>query len=268
MHIIFSDKIVVKTMLLLFFVGLFLCITGCGIVGYGGRSAEAVKPVFHTVKSGDTLYAIGRTYGVDYKKIALLNAIKDPTSLHLGQRLLVGYSQTRIARSTPNIRSTQIKRGRLEYHDGQLAWPVEGGRIMSHFGHRKRSFHDGIDIAAKPGTPVFAAHGGLVVYSGNGLSGYGNLVILRSKTGLTTIYAHNRRLLVRVGQNVQRKQKIAEVGSTGRSTGPHLHFEVRIKDANNRFAAVDPMSFFKSQASNEVNYRINESLTPILAKHK
>ena len=70
-------------------------------------------------------------------------------------------------------------------------------------------------------------------------------MIIRERSGLTTVYAHNSKNLVRKGQRVRKGQKIAEVGSTGRSTGPHLHFEVRLRDKNGRFVAVDPKPFLK-----------------------
>ncbi len=87
--------------------------------------------------------------------------------------------------------------------------------------------HDGIDIGAKPGSPVVAAADGTVVYADNRLAGYGNLIIVRHRDNLFTAYAHNRRNLVHQGDKVRSGQKIALVGRTGRATGPHLHFEVR-----------------------------------------
>ncbi len=253
--------------------------TGCSIVGYtsGGKSDYA-RPVYHTVTQGETLFSISQQYGVAPSKVALLNGLRTSSTIYSGDRLLVGYRRnterrdnSRVyASAAPGGGNRQIRgkpsRGRIIYRDGQLAWPVAGGQIVSQFGKRKKSFHDGIDIAAPRGTPVFAAHEGIVMYSGNGLGGYGNLVVLRSRSGLTTVYAHNRRLLVDVGELVRRGEKIAEVGSTGRSSGPHLHFEVRMRDIRNRYAAVNPLPFFKKTVDQQVDYRINESLTPIIAR--
>ena len=106
-----------------------------------------------------------------------------------------------------------------------LLWPVEG-QITSKFGPRGNSSHDGLDIAAPSGTPILAAASGEVIHSG-ALRGYGNLVILRHRDGLVTVYAHNQKNLVREGEFVRRGQAIARVGQTGRASGPHLHFEVR-----------------------------------------
>lgn len=112
-----------------------------------------------------------------------------------------------------------------------LAAPVEGV-VSSHFGLRKDPIdgfhrrHDGIDIAAPAGTPVAAAAGGKVVFSGSA-GGYGNMVEILHHNGFVTRYAHNATNLVNVGEEVKAGQSIALVGSTGRSTGAHLHFEVR-----------------------------------------
>ena len=121
-------------------------------------------------------------------------------------------------------------------------WPVNG-RISSGFGYRsdpftgQRRFHHGIDIPAPIGTPIRAAGGGTVIFHG-WQSSFGNIIIIDHGFGLTTVYAHNNRNLVRVGQTVERGQIIAHVGATGRATGPHLHFEVR---RNN--VAINPRPF-------------------------
>ncbi len=111
------------------------------------------------------------------------------------------------------------------------------GSINSVFGPRNGSFHDGVDIGAPEGTPVHAVAEGEVVYS-NQLRGYGNMVIVRHVGGIVSVYAHNQLNLVHEGQKVERGEVIAKVGSTGRVTGPHLHFEIR---KNN--AAQDPLLY-------------------------
>lgn len=108
--------------------------------------------------------------------------------------------------------------------------PVSG-QMTSNFGwrtdpiHGRNRFHGGVDIAANQGTPVYATQGGMVIYSGS-YGGYGNVVVLNHGNSLYTLYGHNSKLLVTAGQPVYAGQPISLVGSTGRSTGPHLHFEV------------------------------------------
>lgn len=125
-------------------------------------------------------------------------------------------------------------------------WPVRG-EISSTFGYRKhpisrrRHFHKGIDIANKTGTKVVSAGSGLVTYSGwNG--GYGKVIIVSHGYGYKSIYAHNNKNLVKVGDRVTKGQEIAELGDTGRSTGPHLHFEVRYNGQH-----IDPLKLLKSK---------------------
>ncbi|HIK26416.1 MAG TPA: M23 family metallopeptidase [Thermosynechococcus sp. M46_R2017_013] len=119
-------------------------------------------------------------------------------------------------------------------------WPARGV-LTSGFGPRWGRMHRGIDIAAPVGTPIYAAAAGVVTYSQWNDGGYGNLVEIRHADGALTLYAHNQRNLVRVGQYVEQGQQIAEMGSTGRSTGPHLHFEVHLPGRG----AVNPMLFLQ-----------------------
>lgn len=117
-----------------------------------------------------------------------------------------------------------------------LSWPVSGP-INSPFGARWGTFHKGIDIGAGSGTPIHAAADGTVYFSGV-MDGYGNVILIDHGNGLTTLYAHQSQLIAGVGQRVSRGQTIGLVGSTGHSTGPHLHFEVRVNGV-----AYDPMSY-------------------------
>lgn len=123
---------------------------------------------------------------------------------------------------------------------GTLAWPVSG-RVSSGFGMRGGRMHKGIDIAAPVGTPIYAAADGTVTLAGRS-SGYGNRITISHGNGLSTLYGHmyDNGLLVSAGQKVKRGQKIAVVGNFGRSTGPHLHFEVL-----NGGSAVNPMGYLR-----------------------
>ena len=198
---------------------------------------------------------------MSYQKIASLNSISDVNNLEVGQVLRVPYKGQDLSsgganaslgigggvarRPTPNVSSSKtVRLTRAQEHIGKLLWPVPGAKLSSTFGRRWFSFHEGIDLAGAVGTPVYAAHDGRVVYSGNGLRGYGNLVVVQAENGLLTVYAHNDRNLVRVGAFVRKGSRIALLGSTGKSTGPHLHFETRVKDSSGKNVAVDPLVFF------------------------
>jgi murein DD-endopeptidase MepM/ murein hydrolase activator NlpD len=119
---------------------------------------------------------------------------------------------------------------------GQLGWPVSAP-ITSPFGWRWGRMHEGIDLGAAYGTPIAAAGSGTVIYAG-WLGGYGNLTVIDHGGGLATAYGHQSRIAVSVGQQVSRGEVIGYVGSTGHSTGPHLHFEVRINGQ-----PVDPLGY-------------------------
>ncbi len=129
----------------------------------------------------------------------------------------------------------EIKDYLRKQHDRYVSipkgWPVIGGHITSFFGNREhprsgdRQFHTGIDIASEPGRPVKATADGVVSFAGRS-GGSGNLVAIEHGFGFSTYYAHNQRLHVRIGQTVRRGDIIGYVGSTGNSTGPHVHYEV------------------------------------------
>jgi murein DD-endopeptidase MepM/ murein hydrolase activator NlpD len=181
-----------------------------------------IPGVFHPVEPGQTLWRISRTYGVSPELLATVNELDDPTVIESGQQLFIpGVERLRkvdVYRppdDPPVARTTGL----------QLRWPVSG-TITSRFGGRRN--HTGLDIAAPSNTPVMAAADGEVTYSGNGLRGYGNLVVIDHGRGVVTLYAHNRRNLVHKGQRVRQGERIAKVGSTGHSTGPHVHFEVQV----------------------------------------
>lgn len=119
---------------------------------------------------------------------------------------------------------------------GVLGWPVSGP-VTSGFGLRWGRMHEGIDIAVGEGTPVRAAAAGMVIYA-NWMSGYGNLVVVDHGNGLSTAYAHNSSLAVSAGQSVAAGEVVSYSGNTGNSTGPHVHFEVRVNGS-----AVDPLGY-------------------------
>lgn len=194
------------------------------------RRSASYRPggVYHVVQPGQNLYRISLTYGVKLETVARVNGIRDASSIDVGQRIFIPGA-TRVldvpivkpaaAASIPSI------------------LPVAGS-ITSGFGAwRSGHRHTGIDISAPRGTKIKAAWSGVVVYSGK-MNDYGLLVKLDHGNGMQTLYAHNERNLVKRGQRVKKGQVIATVGRSGRTTGYHLHFEVR---RNGR--PVNPMNY-------------------------
>lgn len=142
----------------------------------------------------------------------------------------------------------KLQRNTGPYSGGTMAWPVPGySRISSPYGYRihpvfkTKKLHTGIDIPAPTGTSITAAQGGTVIYSGT-LGGYGKTIMLDHGGGIVTLYGHNSSLVVKEGQEVKKGDTIAKAGSTGVSTGPHCHFEVRKNGAY-----VDPIPWLKGK---------------------
>lgn len=149
------------------------------------------------------------------------NGLSDSRNLTIGQ-ILVIPGHPLAAASVTGIPGEWL----APRADRQFAWPVIAGMLSSPFGMRGGAMHEGIDIAAPAGTPVRAADDGAVIFAGR-LHGYGNVVIVQHVGGYVTVYGHNQRNLVRDGERVGRGQRIADLGETGRASGPNLHFEVR-----------------------------------------
>ncbi|OGV97256.1 MAG: hypothetical protein A3I04_01845 [Nitrospinae bacterium RIFCSPLOWO2_02_FULL_39_110] len=137
------------------------------------------------------------------------------------------------------VHKPEVKRVLPEVEKGYFIWPVKGN-LTSGFGFRSKGKHDGIDISAPKGRVIIASASGKIIFSGWGPTGYGKIVIIKHSKKYVTVYAHNYKNLVEKGQSVRKGEKIALVGSTGRATGPHLHFELRI----NRIP-VDPLPYLQ-----------------------
>jgi len=161
-----------------------------------------------------------------YKWIILLLLVAFPLSQGCSS---IFPSKRKISKPIPAEKKiSPKKRAPRKSKKSILKWPVKG-KITSRFGLRKGRQHDGIDIAAKKGTKIVAAGSGKVIFSGKGPTGYGNMIIIKHSSNYVTVYAHNSKNRVRVGKRVKKGETIGYVGSTGRSTGPHLHFEIRKK---------------------------------------
>ena len=261
-------------------------LAGCGgsdsvaPVGHSRVSAPS-KPRLHTVQRGDTVYSIAWRYGLDYRRLAMWNRIREPYTIYPGQmlRLERGASQpvasksaarapastgkspaapssgssrkmskgtaatTAKARSPPSSASKQAGSATTLKKSGKSAakgsggsikgwsWPTKG-KVVTTF---SRSGGKGIDIAGNLGQPIVAASGGRVVYSGSGLIGYGQLIIVKHNKRYLSAYAHNNKMLVKEGDTVAGGQRIAEMGRSGANRAM-LHFEIR-RDGK----PIDPM---------------------------
>lgn len=214
----------------------------CSWIACAPRTASLPpkKPqgIYHVVRPGENLFRIGLAYDVSREALARANGIRDSSQLRVGQRIFVpgATRQLPVDIITPAEPAAPSLPEPQEAAVEGFLWPVSG-TINSGFGPRGASFHDGVDIAAPEGTPVRAIDKGEVIYSDQ-LRGYGNMVIVRHADGIVSVYAHNEANLVREGQMVSRGEVLAKVGSTGRVSGPHLHFEIR---RNN--SAQDPLRY-------------------------
>ena len=192
-----------------------------------------IKGVLHTVRQSESLWEIARDYKVDVDTIVQANNLTDPGRLQPKQELVIPGAKPRVIAGQQ--RRPLVANGRLQK---AFEWPVHGP-ISSRFGRRWGRMHEGLDIAVNTGTPVKAAAAGKVTFAGwNGAYGY--LVKIDHGNGVETRYAHNSRLLVKAGDKVTAGQVIARSGNTGRSTGPHVHFEIRL---NGR--AYNPLDYLR-----------------------
>lgn len=256
-------------------IALGVLLVGCSSTPSGGvrvvdRNNKAVpqRPTVTTgqyvVRRGDTLFSIAFRYGWDYKALAARNQIPEPYTIRVGQTIRFdGRSGGAVATRGPgvvsststttstsgSVKTTVISKpvAVVSPSAGAVStmpagpspkgwvWPSNGvliGKFSSN-----GSLNKGVDIAGDLGQPVLAASDGSVVYAGSGLRGYGELVIIKHSDTYVSAYGHNRRLLVREGQQVKAGQTIAEMGSTG-TDRVKLHFEIRRQGK-----PVDPLQF-------------------------
>jgi murein DD-endopeptidase MepM/ murein hydrolase activator NlpD len=224
---------------------LLLVTSGCSVV----RPHNPAHPDrIYTVAKGDTLEAIARRADVSVEELAVANGIKNPKSIRVGQIIKVPsvgpLSQDgRLRKASGGTSGKMVSISHVKSYVGELAFPVRGAQFTSSFGWRGQRFHEGADFAAAEGTPIYAAHSGTVVFVNESHGRYGRIVVVQGD-GLITVYGHNSRNRVSLGDSVVRGEHIADVGETGRATGPHLHFETRVQNEEGRYAAVDPHVFF------------------------
>lgn len=185
------------------------------------------------LERGDTIASLTKEFGVSESD---LRAANPRMSVQEGEWLFVPTTAGLINAPRGFLKRAPAEATEEFLDSGRFLWPVPASkRISSPFGPRWGRHHDGIDIPGRTGSNILATDNGVVVYSGNELGGYGNIVVISHEGGYFSVYAHNDRNKVRRGQRVHRGQVIALLGSTGNSTGPHLHFEIR-RDSR----AIDP----------------------------
>lgn len=213
---------------------------------------------FHIVGVGETLRHICDVYGLDLAKVAKINKILPPYNLRNGETVFLPaqalLSDQDAKRSIAKSPASGLSLDRAERNKlagtlkgmkdpcvPDLIFPVPQGVLSSPFGYRWGRLHRGLDIAAPVGSPVLSCAEGRVIFTGSrkGFRRYGNTVLVDHGKGVYTYYAHLNSILVKKEQRVRRGQQIAMVGNTGRSTGPHLHLEVRVN--NTMF---NPLAYF------------------------
>jgi lipoprotein NlpD len=222
-------------------------------------ACSSPRGVYHTVHEGQTLYRIGKTYGVDERYLARINRIDDPSQLRVGTRIYIpGADQVRevpvLARPAPPASPAApvpkppatVKKAPpvppagnkprptpgpaadkpATVVKGKFRWPLKGP-LLKGFADAGGSPIKGVEIAAAPGTPVLSAAAGRVIYSGDGIRTYGNLIILRHDNDFFTVYGFNQKNIVDAGTFVSKGERIALSGAPPAGGKPRLYFEIR-----------------------------------------
>jgi murein DD-endopeptidase MepM/ murein hydrolase activator NlpD len=224
---------------------LAICISITGCSALSGSKGEK-RDRSYVVRAGDSLSSIGNRFDVSAEDIQAYNQIKDPKNLKPGLRIVIPASGPVSGSNDDRYNRAQLRMVSLapvRSYVGTMEFPVPDARFSSRFGWRWSKFHEGLDLAAPTGTPILAAHDGLVVLENESWGRFGRVIVVKGE-GLMTVYAHNSENQVTKGSKVRRGQQIGKVGATGDASGPHLHFETRILDENGRYAAVNPRVFF------------------------
>ncbi|MDR1377977.1 MAG: LysM peptidoglycan-binding domain-containing protein [Synergistaceae bacterium] len=206
--------------------------------------------IFYKLKKGDNIDNIAKRYQVAVDKIRKANPTINPVALKVDNEIFLpgarpeAVAETRVVEKKSTSTSSKNTGKTVQKVSRSFRWPVMG-KINSPFGWRRhpitkrRDFHTGIDIKAGRGTVINSSREGKVVYAG-WMGGYGKVVVVEHSSGQSTLYAHCNSFLVKQGARVSVGQNIARVGSTGRATGPHLHFEIR-----NGNSPANPLSYLR-----------------------
>ena len=218
---------------------LFLFFLSCTIFHSLPLPLKKPDGIYHTVKKGQTLWRICKRYDVNLQNVAELNNIKTVSQIKTGDKIFIPGAKTVLwvppttkkTKSTwkkppPKQKSSKSEQRKIVKYPGVFQWPVKGS-IVSGFGINKGMKHDGINIKTPLGTLVKASNSGKVIFSSL-LEGYGNTIIIQHKNNYATVYANNRKNIVKKGKWVKRGQNVAEVGvSSEKNNVPYLHFQIR-----------------------------------------
>lgn len=230
----------------------------CFIVAGVVACAPTIAPLsligqWHEVKQGETLAGVCAMHGADEAHVRELNALSTDGEMRERKQIFIplrhgrppGDGKPTKPKKASQPKSQEILSKPLKAKIGPVKqaeseclkskgnpcflWPTEG-KVVRRYEKEGENHHDGIDISAANGTAVVAVESGEVLYSGDAIKGYGNLILVRHKNNIITVYAHNARNIVKEGTKVKRGEKIAEVGMSGAATESHLHFEVRVSE--------------------------------------
>jgi lipoprotein NlpD len=228
-----------KRLLIMLALAAGVALQGCSLLGKAGPTLpDTTGPasgVYHTVQKKESLWRICKAYGVSLQEVAEINNIKNTSQIRPGDRIFIpGASAAR--QLTASDRSDTTPPEKIVRHPGLFIWPVQG-KVIEEYGMYGGIKHDGINIKAPDGTPVKAAKEGTVAFAGI-LDGYGNTIIIEHRDKYATVYANNKKNLVKQGQAVKKGETIAEVGAAA-TIRPvtYLHFQIRCenKPRNPRF---------------------------------
>ena len=203
--------------------------------------------ITHKIRKGETLYSISRYYGTNVYTLSKMNSIININSISVGQDLVIPKKILLKSshKSEKKWDHKFVKKEKLSYKTKsdtktlvKFIWPVKG-KLISRYGKSKEGFYnDGINIDSQKGTAVISSQDGKVIYSGNEIPGYGNLILIKHSKNWITAYAHLNEVFIKKGNFVKKGQKIGSVGSTGNVRSPQLHFEIRKGKES-----VDPLEF-------------------------
>ena len=220
---------------------------------YEGEELIIAISKIYIVRQGNTLWDIAKCYKVSVIDIRRLNNLKFKDKIYKGKKLFIPISDENINLECNNVSKTNIKlKNRVKklrnddktnnkvYKNSIYLWPVKG-KILSKYGLLAKGLrNDGINISSNKGDPVFAVQSGKIVYAGNEIQAFGNLILIKHLDNKTTAYAHLEKIKVKKGQIVKKGEIIASVGNSGKVSTPQLHFEIR--DSN---GPLDPLKFLQ-----------------------